>query len=361
MATVARVVDYSALLTPASPADVAAYRAAAKASGAPWTGTSMSTVGGVVAVVGIGALAVGMVVGGTAFSIAASVDSGRSAGVVNLVVALIVVAGAALAINRGLAALNRRWERWFRMDRFAQANGFTFSPSDSSPSYPGVIFQQGDSRNAIEHFRTVAGRFLDFGNYQYMTGSGKSRSVHNWGFLAIQLDRKLPNMVLDSLANNRLFGMSNLPASFDKTQILSLEGNFNSYFTLYCPKEYEPDALYVFTPDLMALLIDEASPFDVEIVDDWMFVYSALPFPPAVPAVYQRLFRIVETVGAKTLRQTDRYQDDRTALPFTANVVAPQGIRLKQRVSVVAVIIGIAIIVFWGWGFVADIISSFTR
>ncbi|MEO5534332.1 MAG: hypothetical protein ABIR17_04295 [Pseudolysinimonas sp.] len=361
MATAARLVDYSALLTPASPADVAAYRTAAKASGAKWTGASMSTLTGVITLVVIGSLIGITVVGGITYSIANAASSGNANGVVAITIAVIAIAAIALAINRGLAALNRRWERWLRMDRFAQANGFTFSPADSSPSYPGVIFQQGDSRNAIEHFRTVAGRFLDFGNYQYMTGSGKSRAVHNWGFLAIQLDRKLPNMVLDSRANNRLFGSSNLPASFDKSQILSLEGNFDSYFTLYCPKEYERDALYVFTPDLMALLIDEASPFDVEIVDDWMFVYSATPFPPANPAVYQRLFRIVETVGAKTLRQTDRYQDDRTAQPFAANVVAPQGIRLKQRVSVIAVIFGILIVVFWGWRLVAGFISPFMR
>src|SRR5690606_19662771 len=129
-------------------------------------------------------------------------------------------------------------------------------------------------------------------------------------------------------------GGSNLPVTFDRTQVLSLEGDFDRYFRLYCPREYERDALYVFTPDLMALLIDNAAPFDVEIVDDWMFVYSSKPFPAAQPAVYQRLLNIVETVGSKTLSQTDRYRDERAAVPFEANVVAPQGTRLKRSVSV---------------------------
>src|SRR5690606_7535742 len=111
-----------------------------------------------------------------------------------------------------------------------------------------------------------------FGNLRYVTGSGKSRSVHQWGFLAVGLDRRLPHMVLDSRANNRMLGLSNLPAGFRRDQILSLEGDFDRYFTLYCPKEYERDALYVFTPDLMALLIDEAAPYDVEVVDHWMLV-----------------------------------------------------------------------------------------
>ena len=92
--------------------------------------------------------------------------------------------------------------------------------------------------------------------------------------------------------------------------MLSLEGDFDQYFTLYCPKQYERDALYVFTPDLMALCIDEAAPFDIEVIDKWMFVYSATAFDMQQPWVYERLLRIAFTVGAKTLTQTDHYADD---------------------------------------------------
>ena len=123
----------------------------------------------------------------------------------------------------------------------------------------------------------------------------------------------LPHMVLDATANNGLFGTSTLPISFDRAQVLSLEGDFDRYFTLYCPRDYERDALYVFTPDLLALLIDESRHFDVEIVDDWMFVYSATRFDMTDPGTLRRLFRIVDTVGAKTLRQTARYADGRAS------------------------------------------------
>ena len=149
---------------------------------------------------------------------------------------------------------------------------------------------------------------------------------------------------------------SNLPASFDKSQILSLEGDFDQYFTLYCPKAYERDALYVFTPDLMALLIDNAAPFDVEIVDDWMFVYSAKPFRSTEPAVYQRLFQIVDTVGAKTLSQTDRYVDENIG-QFAANIVAPQGARLKRGFSVIGLIVTLGLVVFGLYSCVSDIVS----
>ncbi|GAA1220365.1 hypothetical protein GCM10009655_19930 [Rhodoglobus aureus] len=54
-------------------------------------------------------------------------------------------------------------------------------------------------------------------------------------------------MVLDARANNQLFGFSNLPKSFARDQVLKLEGDFNEHFTLYSPRHYERDALYVFT------------------------------------------------------------------------------------------------------------------
>ncbi|MDJ0334770.1 hypothetical protein QMG83_05985 [Salinibacterium sp. G-O1] len=261
-------------------------------------------------------------------------------------VGLVILVGAVIAVvaAKFRASARSRWERWYRLDSFASANGMVFSPRGSAPQYPGAIFSAGHSRQSLDHLRSTSGRFLDYGNYRYVTGSGKNKSTHNWGFLALQLDRSLPHMVLDSRANNGLFGVSNLPAAFRKEQVLSLEGDFNNHFTLYCPQAYERDALYVFTPDLMALLIDNAAPFDVEIVDKWMFVYSAKPFVMLKPAVHQRLLSIVDTVGAKTLTQTDRYSDERVQ-NFTANLVAPHGQRLKRRVPIVSIAIGILVAV----------------
>ncbi|MEO8528394.1 MAG: hypothetical protein ABI435_04890, partial [Pseudolysinimonas sp.] len=235
----------------------------------------------------------------------------------------------------------RRWERWLRLDWFARTNRMTFSPSDPNPNYVGAIFHSGESRAAVDHFRSTEGRFFDVGNFQYVVSNGKSSQTITWGFLALNLERKLPNMFLDSLANNS-WGSHGLSALYTRDQVLSLEGDFNRYFTLYCPKQYEPDALYVFTPDLMALCIDEAAPFDIEIVDDWLFVYSPRAFAMDDPRLLSRLFRLIDVVGAKALRQTNRYQDDRVAAPFPANIVAAPGQRLRRRFPV-AVIVALAL------------------
>ena len=333
-----RTVDYSALTDPIAPADVAAFKTRAQSIPAY---SSASSIVALVLVAITGSLLVLITLGMIALLAATGI------GIIVIPLLLLMVAAVVVAVVLGFRGTlgSARWERWMRLERFATTNNLIYSPRDANPAYPGAIFSRGSNRAAVDHFRSATDRFLDYGTFQYVTSNGKSSTTHRLGFMALQLDRALPHMVMDSLANNGLFG-SNL-ASFTKDQVLSLEGDFNNYFTLYCPKEYERDALYVFTPDLMALLIDEAAPFDVEIVDKWMFVYSTRALDLLQPAVHYRLLRIVETIGAKTLTRTDLYHDERTPT-FAANLVAPQGKRLKRSwiplVITLSVIVGLFLI-----------------
>jgi hypothetical protein len=344
-----RVVDFSDLTAPVSPEDVAAWRAQSRASHAPWAAVNVSTVTTIVVGGIIGLVTLVIVIG--SWSTGATLSS--------VLTTLLVFGGVTVIIAIGVRGSWRgggKWSRWLRLARFAQANGMTFSPMQGNPSYPGEIFQLGRDRVALDHLCTASGRFLDLGNYRWITGSGKSQQTHTWGFLALSLDRNMPNIVLDSKANNSIFG-SNLPDTLDRHQILHLEGDFDRYFTLYCPAEYEQDALYIFTPDLMALLIDEAAPYDVELVDDWMFVYSSHPFDMTDPAVLQRLFTIADTVGTKALDQTEHYADARVG-NADANIVAPQGARLKRGVSVLAIVFGVVFVAIWGWSFLGPIVTA---
>jgi hypothetical protein len=254
-----------------------------------------------------------------------------------LVVAVVVIATTARS-GQGSS------ERLMRLVRFAELNGFTFSTRDADPSYPGMIFRIGRARQALDHIVRPAPRFLDIGNFRYTTGSGKNKKTRTWGFMALHLDRRVPHMLLDAKANN--FLGSNLPAHFSRDQVLSLEGDFDRHFTLYCPREYERDALYVFTPDLMALLIDEAGAFDVEVVDDWMFVYASAPFRMGDGPQLQRMLRIVDTVGAKTVDRTDFYADERIG-DRRINLVAPQGARLRRGIPWATIVITAIVVAVW--------------
>ena len=262
-------------------------------------------------------------VGGTILGAMLSTTLGAGVGAVVTPVLLLVVLA---AIVFGIVSWMRsRRIRAYRLATFAAANGMSFLPELADPQLPGMIFGLGHSRVSHDLVRGTTPRFVEFANYRYTTGSGKNAETHDWGYVAIRLDVPLPNIVLDSLANNGFLG-SNLPASYGKHQRLSLEGDFDQYFALYCPTGYERDALYLFTPDIMARFMDSASAFDIEIVDDWLFLYAQRrPVTTVDPAVWAQMFDTVGTVIAK-LQQWARWRDERlraAAADSIADGVAP--------------------------------------
>lgn len=277
-----------------------------------------------------------------------------------VIVGLVVVV--AVKLFRGVNG-----ERWYRLDRFAQANGMTWHAEAPNPPLPGMIFSLGHSRRASDVLRGTEPRFVEFANYRYTTGSGKNQTTHRWGYVAVHLSTPLPHIVLDAVGNNALFG-SNLPASFDKEQRLSLEGDFDRHFSLYCPRGYESDALYLFTPDIMARFIDNAAALDVEIVDDWLFLYAKRDFSTLDPATWAWLFSAVAALLDK-FAQWERWRDDRlpgvgagaseksaaAALPFAAPTatlqpppgVAPPGRRLTRRIPWGTIAVFAGFVLFW--------------
>jgi hypothetical protein len=292
-------------------------------------------------------------------------------------------------VIRSLGIPRSWWVAAYRITRFAQANGLRYG-HDEQVSYPGIIFGTGTDRTAERRLTTTAGRRVEIGNYRYTIHGENSDDarVYGWGYVVITLDRRLPHLLLDATANdNSVFGIrtSNLPVDLARNQRLSLGGEFDAKFTLYAPSDYGRDAFYVFTPDLMALFIDRLGTFDVEIVDDTMFVYGSR-FDLLDPRTYDWLQELVETVVARTLRRTERYSDDFALLesdpgvrqhageaagtttqhpvttqpsgqpvftlggdgpPRTAtNIVAERGRRLRRGWSFASVV-GILLIAFW--------------
>src|SRR4051794_31018434 len=122
-------VDYSALTSRLSKAQVAEYRAQSKASRAPWASL---TPGRTVFLVLLSSLGVILLLIFVGFAVAGVVSVVRGSGNLSLlgpsvlvvVVAVLAVAGARRAIKLG----NGPWSRRARIARFAHANGMRYSP-----------------------------------------------------------------------------------------------------------------------------------------------------------------------------------------------------------------------------------------
>ncbi|MFT2692546.1 hypothetical protein [Clavibacter zhangzhiyongii] len=196
-------------------------------------------------------------------------------------------------------ARGREW----RQHLTALANGFEPDPMPGAP-FRALITAETAGVITTPRFRADG---VEFGVVRRKRGGHRG-----WTYVALGLPAPLPHLVLDSTANDR--HGSDLPASVQRDQRLSLEGDFDRHFRLYAPGEYERDALYLLTPDVMAALVDDAAGFNVEVVDRRIVFFRRDPVDHSAPEPWEAAGRILEGVGPRLVRRAVRYRDDRVLL-----------------------------------------------
>lgn len=264
--------------------------------------------------------------------------------------ALVIVALLAALYAAARFVRRREYRKGILYQRFARDNSLRYSHRDISIPQQGAIFTAGHSK--YRQF-VLEGEQFEFGNYHYTTGSGRSRQSHAWAYLAITLDREMPHMLLDAKKNNAsLFGanISNLPHMFKRSQQLQLEGDFNKHFTLYVPPEYEADALYIFTPDVMALLIDHGADCDIEVVGNQIFVYLPQLFKGEKSQI-EFVQTLREALLAKVKKRTTNY------LRHTDEAHVASAPRLQKSVPTVTIIIGILYVAYLLFSFASGLLG----
>jgi hypothetical protein len=251
-----------------------------------------------------------------------------------LAILAFVVAAVILVWWRLRRRLRADREGRYRLQNFATANNMTYHDQVADPGHPGMIFAIGGERIATNVLRTSSAPHVEFGHHQYILHSGKHAMTHNWGYVAITLDTALPHIVLDAVGNNSILG-SSMPTSFKTAQRLSLEGDFDRYFELYCPEGYERDALYLFSPDVMARFADHAVLFDIEIVDNTLFLYTGPAVVTLSPSMWEWLFDTVTALNAKIARW-ERWRDEKKPEPAqpAAQATAPSTAALQPGVAI---------------------------
>ncbi len=181
----------------------------------------------------------------------------------------------------------------------ALTNGFESKPTRRR-MFTSLITSGPDQTYFYPRF-TAPG--LEFGNLRYR----KHRSG-SWHYLAVELPVQLPHFILETTAPSS--ALRDLPITIDRQQRLSLEGDFDRWFRLYVPEEYERDALFVITPDVMASLVDHAHRFNVEIIGDRMVFFA----PTEMDFLQAQSWLAIESliVGAQpVIANATRYRDER--------------------------------------------------
>lgn len=221
--------------------------------------------------------------------------------------------------------------RWWRSMESTAIRYATFSRNNRlsiiqatkpDTTYKASLFHQGQTRRILTELRASSPYPYSFGRYVYTVGySGAFAYQKPYAFVRMRLPRPMPHITLMSKG-------SNAPTATPKhSQKQLLEGNFNDFFTLYCPEKYGADVRYVFTPDLMAYLIDHFRVIHIEIVDDEVCLY----YEPSKETFFseddiRNIEYILNTLYPRLIKRTKLYTDDRTS---DLSAVAPEGKRMR--------------------------------
>ena len=268
-----------------------------------------------------------------------------------VIAAIALITGAYAAAL--MAVIWRNVARVVRIDRTARANGLAYDDRAPLAIFSGTPLQRPGRQEVSDVLRPDAsarrsmieqraGRPVATAGTSGITGpapfvlatfaASPGLISRRAGVAEIVLERAVPNIVLE---NRRAGIMRRRGDRFRSQQRLRLEGDFDRTFSLYCPTGYERDALYIFTPDLMALLLDLAPDCEVELVGDRLVLYSASPWRLWKPARFARVVTMVDAIAAKVRRRTALYGDERSA---ATGVIAAGGRRLRARPSFGSVI-----------------------
>jgi hypothetical protein len=182
-----------------------------------------------------------------------------------------------------------------------------------------------------------------------------AKTTHIWGYVVVPLPISVPHMVLDARRGQRPHGLS-AGSDFSRAQILSLEGDFDDFFTVYCPSGYGADALYFLTPEIMAHLIDTASGWDIEFIDNSVIFFRPGAILNTDEQGVDRLVALAARWRERAIRWA-QWRDDRTTADAVVEVggtlirppvaVHNDGRRLQGgRLATIAVA---AFLLFIGW------------
>jgi len=229
-------------------------------------------------------------------------------------------------------------ERLAEWRSVALSRGYSFWNECAPTFFSGLMFREGED--------VAVNAVIDASNSTspYLAGSvsgryGAAGVEVTTAFVAIPLARSMPSIVL---VNARRGALREAQIGMGSRQMLSLEGDFDRAFTLYCPLGHDAQALAVFTPAMMQLFLDSAPASDVEIVDEWMFIYvRADGFAPA--EALERVERVVGHVHETIVtREAPPVEVDPES--FASRRVAPVfvGVQLLA-VGAFAVLVAVAI------------------
>lgn len=199
-------------------------------------------------------------------------------------------------IPASIAGICTQWRTFWRAQRFATENSMTYMASEDGRDRQGALFTMHGSKppRAGNVFRsTQSPGFEVVGHYRY----SREKEVAHWGYVAMDLGRPLPHLILRDGRRRRVH--RHFLSEYSDSSTLPLPGVQSQRFVLYGGSEAAAEANSVFDDTLLSRLARLGRGIDAETIGTYLFVYSSRPFNVPRPKVVRSLFETVDIVLEK--------------------------------------------------------------
>jgi UPF0716 family protein affecting phage T7 exclusion len=189
------------------------------------------------------------------------------------------------------------------MQQFARANNFSYTETGSLVGLDGVLFQRGNGRKMTD---VVSGRYRDnpvrIFYYEFSTGSGKDRKHHPYTVCEIEYAGQLPSISVDKVG---FWDMNEFTTRGQKK--LQFHNEFDKHFELYVQTDYEIEALQIFTPEVLEVLMDKAKSFEFGFQGRHLYIYTqgSISTRKRLQDLHALMQYIVETLSPRIVRLHD--------------------------------------------------------
>lgn len=149
---------------------------------------------------------------------------------------------------------------------FALRNGYTYSSTLDLSKEAGIMFKQGNAGRSVRHVLSgiLDGKEARIFHYMFKIKAGKYTTSYTYTVFCLKFQGQFPHFYLNRSGN--AYGVS-------IGEHISLPSAFEEKFKLYAPREYEIEALQIFTPDVLEHLLEIDYKYDVELVDNELLIF----------------------------------------------------------------------------------------
>lgn len=197
--------------------------------------------------------------------------------------AIMVLPFAIRRILRIRPTLRAADERWYRLHRFAQANGLANAILEKPARRAATVFTTGTDAELTDVLSGSSPRPFEVADLRFHLGEARARVDFRMTYVRFVLSRRLPAFSL--LSASRRGGAAWKPPAPQRR--IPIDGEFDRVLHAYCAPEDDHTVRSLLSPGTRGALAEVAGDVDVQVVGDEVYYISRFELPLEQAAIWQ--------------------------------------------------------------------------